>query len=159
MGYRFASILGKGIYCINKNETLQHAYYLMKDISTHHLPVVDSGNNIIGMLSERDILKSMKYQKHDKWSALEDVPEFYEGEIVEEHMSWPIQFIEQSASISQAADLLIEKKISALVVTHDKEPVGILTSNDLLRIIRDLPESELPSTIKSRLLSRSQPRV
>lgn len=123
------------IVCIHHKETMQQGYDLMKNIASRHLPVVDDTGSIVGMLSDRDIQRSMVKPEMDGWSPLPFVPSFSSDDLVQEFMSWPIQGIDHSSSIAEAAELLIEKKISCLIVTRDKKAVGIITSEDLLKLL------------------------
>lgn len=118
---------------VNRLDHLNHAYNLMQKISSRHLPVVDNNNQIIGMLSDRDLLRAMKKPVSSDWSAVPERPEFNTEDVVQEYMSWPIGVIEESAPLTQAAQIMLDRKISALVVTKDHSAVGIITTEDLLK--------------------------
>lgn len=118
---------------VNRLDHLNHAYNLMKKIKTRHLPVVDSHNQIIGMLSDRDLLRAMNKPLDTEWVAVPANPEFNPEDIVQQYMNWPIGTIDESAPLTQAAQMMIDSKISALVVTKDHAAVGIITTEDLLK--------------------------
>lgn len=120
------------IVYIKRMDTLEHAYKLLTKIGTRHLPVVDEKNEVIGMLSDRDVIRAMKKPVNSGWSALPPNPEFDPDDSVQEFMSWPIGTIDESASVVQAAELMLERKISALLVTRNSMAVGIVTTEDLL---------------------------
>ena len=44
-----------------------------------------------------------------------------------------------TASFSEAARLMVDHHIHWLVVTQGKEPVGIITSPDLLKVVAEQP--------------------
>lgn len=50
-------------------------------------------------------------------------------------MSWPIKSVSHDAELSQVIDLMIKEKISAVVVTLDKNSFGIVTHEDLLKVL------------------------
>lgn len=125
----------KGLICIHKKETMQQAFNLMKNISSRHLPVIDDDGAVVGMLSDRDIQRAMQNPQIEGWSALPVQPKFNPDDLVQEFMSWPIQTVDESFSIGQTAELLIEKKISSLVITKGEIAIGIVTTEDLLRVL------------------------
>lgn len=64
---------------------------------------------------------------------------------VSDIMSSPVETISRDASVSEAAEIMLEKNISALLVTTS--PPSIITSTDLLKsIARGGETSELPVT-------------
>ena len=44
-----------------------------------------------------------------------------------------------TASVAEVARIMVEQHIHRLVVTQGKDPVGIITSMDLLKMVADLP--------------------
>lgn len=127
------TVSAHGLVAINKNESMEYGYSVMKQISTRHLPVVDDDGTIIGMLSDRDFQRAMKVPETYHWSALEIKPEFIRDEIALEYMSWPIQYVDESTPITKAAEQMLENKISSLIVTRDRRAIGVVTTEDLLR--------------------------
>jgi CBS domain-containing protein len=52
-------------------------------------------------------------------------------------MTPAIHQVPVSASVAEAARIMIEHHIHRLIVTDGKEPVGIITSMDLLRVVAE----------------------
>ncbi len=50
-------------------------------------------------------------------------------------MTPAVQQVPASASVAEVARLMVEQHVHRLVVTEGKEPVGIVTSMDLLKLI------------------------
>lgn len=123
------------IVCIHKMKPIGDAYKIMKDFPSRHLPVVDDDNAIIGIVSDRDVKRAMRKIRIMGWSALDVEPQFNPEDLVLEFMSWPVQAIDKSKSVVEAAELMLEKKISCLIVTSEKNAVGIVTSDDLLKVL------------------------
>jgi acetoin utilization protein AcuB len=149
-------ISSHGLVGIHKREPIEHAYSVMKRISTRHLPVIDDDGTIVGMLSDRDFKRAMKVPDSRKWLATDREPEFDPNEIAMEYMSWPIQTIDESTAISKAAEKMIENKISSLIVTRNRQAVGVVTTEDLLKaLIKENKESEptLKENIKASIYS------
>ena len=60
-------------------------------------------------------------------------------------MSWPVETVEMNAPVRQLAEGMIDEKISAFLVTKsgsDAEVVGIVTSEDLLRLLAKILKDE-----------------
>lgn len=125
-------------------EEMSRAFQIMLQNRVRHLPVVDDDNAVIGVISERDFQRAMQGDK----------PQFAPGARVRDYMSWPVEAIDEWASIETAARTMIDKKISSLIVTRGKQIVGIVTTEDLLRALVDSatsPFEELKVEIKSAI--------
>lgn len=115
------------VVCIAKGSTIAEARLLMKEKRIHHLPVVDSENNIEGVLSSRD---------------LTDIPQ-YQSLPVEVLASYPVEFVTEGESLRTVALKMIEKKISSVLLTDaENAVVGIVTTNDLLFHLAELLKKE-----------------
>lgn len=139
-----------GLVAIHKRESIEQGYNVMKRIATRHVPVVDDDGTIIGILSDRDFQRAMKVPVERLWSVLDLKPEFCENALVMEYMSWPIQTVDESTSLTQAAEQMIENKISSLIVTRKKKAIGIVTTEDLLKALIK-PEQESLVSLKDNL--------
>lgn len=138
------------VACVNRLDSMAHAHHLMQKISTRHLPVLDQNGLVIGMISDRDVLRAMKKPLDSDWHAVPAVPEFDSDKIVQEYMSWPIGTIEESASLSDVAKIMLERKISALVVTKNERFTGIVTTDDLLRVLIE-DQKKTPGELKDQI--------
>ena len=89
----------------------------MDENRIRHLPVVNSSNEIIGMLSERDVTDMPRFQ---------DFP-------VNLFATSPVQYVTAATPLSTVALLMLEKKISAvLLCDSQKMAIGMITSDDIL---------------------------
>lgn len=118
-------------------ENLGTAYERMIQAHVRHLPVVDDNHGIIGIISDRDFQRAMQIDQPDFTSGLVAQAEFDPNARVRDFMSWPIEAIKDTASIADAARLMVTKKISALLVISEERVKGIVTSEDLLRSLFD----------------------
>ncbi len=118
-------------------------------------PVVDSQGHLIGVVSMTDIGRNLaepsdlipsrdsSFQRDDASDlTLDDLGQRYVEEravTVRDVMTPVVHQVPVTASVAQAARIMVEQHIHRLVVTQGKEPVGIITSMDLLKMLTDLP--------------------
>jgi predicted transcriptional regulator len=127
-------------------------YLVEREISG--APVVDSQGHLIGVVSMTDIGRSLaepsdltssrssSFYRDDVDLTLEDLGQRYVEEravTVRDVMTPTIHQVSVTASVAEVARIMVEQHIHRLVVTQGKEPVGIITSMDLLKMIADLP--------------------
>ncbi|MCP5502017.1 MAG: CBS domain-containing protein [Leptospiraceae bacterium] len=94
----------------------------------HHIPVVDMEQNIIGMISNKDVENYITIVQTIK---AKDKPV-----MAKEIMTHPIFSYYEDVSVVDAAKAMVDNKIHAIIVMNRKdEMVGILTSTDILRFV------------------------
>ncbi|NCN26155.1 CBS domain-containing protein [bacterium] len=128
---------------IEPRASISEAVNLMNSNSFRHLPVAD-GTKIVGIISERDIQRATKIEVDDLFSAKVVKESIDSNLIVADIMSWPVKTIEVSQPMVDAINLMIDQKVSSLLVVEDKHVVGIVTSHDFLGLLKDhLSNTEL----------------
>ena len=113
-------------------------------------PVVDNQGHLIGVVSMTDIGRHMaepsdfessrgsEFYRDVADEMLEDLGQRYveqSAATVRDVMTPVIHQIPVTATVADAARVMIRERIHRLVVTQGKEPVGIITSMDLLRVV------------------------
>lgn len=125
---------------IKWNESMRTAYQLMQSNRVRHLPVLSDSGEMIGMVSDRDVQRSMVSQiERPTGQILSDEKiEFDEGSQVRDYMSWPAKSIEMRTDLRRVAETMILEKVSSLLVCDGNRTVGIITVEDLLRVLMQL---------------------
>jgi CBS domain-containing protein len=118
----------KSLVSVRWDCSMQEAARLMQEKNIRHLPVVDQEGNLSGILSDRDVKRAM--DPH--------FPGFAKGTVAGDFMNWPVVSVEQNTPLAKAVKMMWEEKISALLVTRGGAVVGIITSEDMLRVLYDL---------------------
>ena len=124
-------LMGRDVKTLNHNDKLTIADELMRMDRIRHLPVIDEGEELVGIVSQRDLFRSalartLGYGERAQQKLMEQL-------LVKEVMSKPVETIGPDAPIAEAARLMSEKKIGCLVVTEGERIVGILTEGDFVR--------------------------
>ena len=111
------NIFKSNLICIKGGTTMREAGELMKEKRIRHLPIIDGSDRIVGMLSKTDLTDVAKFA---------DFP-------AELFATFPVQTLNVDSPLSLAALLMIEKKISSVILCdNNNTAVGIITSEDLL---------------------------
>jgi CBS domain-containing protein len=114
--------MSTAVITMKESDTLSAAQIEMQMAEIRHLPVVDQRGHVVGVLSDRDILRNL--------TKIDGKPT-----PVTQIMSRRVQTVKPSMLASEAATLLIEHKFGCLPVVGDNEQiVGIITDTDFLKI-------------------------
>jgi acetoin utilization protein AcuB len=108
-------LISNAIPYLHKSDTVYHALQLMNDYHVAHLPVVEN-ESYLGIISEEQLLQS------DEESPLTDL-QITDG-------STSVQANEHFLKAIQTA---VVNKLSIVPVVEEKQLLGIVTYNDLLR--------------------------
>lgn len=122
---RVKAALNKDIISLDKDLSVKSAIRLMvrKDIGS--VVVTEESGKPEGIVTERDILKSIAYGRTRPETKIEGI------------MSKPLITIEADATIGEAAEIMMKKKIRRLLVKQNDKYIGIITQRDLQRLMID----------------------
>lgn len=116
-------VMTTALTTIHPDEPVDTADLEMKLAAIRHIPVVGPKNRLVGVLSDRDLLRSLGGP---------------EGRAIADIMTRRVHTVRASEPASRAVDLLLEHKIGCVPVLGDQgELVGIVTETDFLRIARE----------------------
>lgn len=141
-------VMSKGLITVLITTPVVEAYSLMKKNNIRHLPVVDDAQKIVGMISDRDIQRCIRYDRHSQ-SRLLDLELNLDPEIkVYEAMSWPVETIPASTSVRDVALTMINSKFSSMIVEcEDSSRRGIITTDDMLKLLISMLDKD-PSRLR-----------
>lgn len=128
---RVKAFMSKDIVSIEKGLSIRSAIKTMvhRDVGS---VVITAHGKPIGIVTERDILKSLAYRK----AVRPDTP-------VEVIMSKPLISINSNMTVGGAAEMMAKHKIRRLLVKENGRYVGIVTQRDLQRAMTDTFKSLL----------------
>jgi len=152
MKHPASEIMTSKLMTVHFEAPVSEAYELMKKCKIRHLPIVDDDGAVVGLMSDRDVQRAMKPKKNA--ASIEDLSfEFDPSHEAKDFMSWPVRAVEQHESVIEVAQRMLDEKVSAfLVFTANRAPVGIVTTDDLLKLLISLLQKE-PSRLNYTLTS------
>jgi CBS domain-containing protein len=106
------------VVTIGQDATIEEARERCREIHARHLPIVEDGR-LVGIVSDRDLRAAVGSGR-----SL--------GTRVGQVMTTSCITLGPHARVSEAAELMVSNKISALPVLHEERLVGLLTLTDLL---------------------------
>ncbi|MCG6908626.1 MAG: CBS domain-containing protein [Deltaproteobacteria bacterium] len=120
---------GKKVVTIEKNARISEARAKMTRHNIRHLPVVDSGNRLIGMVSDRDIRSATPYPSDRKG----DTPEMVAPLTIADIMVESPYHISTRHTLQDVLLLFESVKVGAFpIVDDDRKIIGIISDRDML---------------------------
>jgi acetoin utilization protein AcuB len=105
---------------VNEQTTVEEALAIMEERRLRHLPVLEQGESLVGIVSEKDLLR-----------AGSDVP-------VDRVMTPEVITVTEYTAIEEAARIMVDHRISSLPVLRSGRLVGIITETDLFKVFLEL---------------------
>jgi acetoin utilization protein AcuB len=108
------------------------ALELMHEKKVSRLPVLDQHGNLVGIVSEGDLL----YASPSPATTLNvwEIHSLLAKLKVDKVMTRPVITVTEDTPIEEAARIMVEKKIGGLPVMNEKTVVGIITVADIFKV-------------------------
>ncbi len=119
---------------LERNDRLSTADNVMRLGRIRHMPVLEDGN-LVGLVTQRDLfrgalLKALGYGSKAEQTMLDTLA-------VKEVMATDLVTIAPDATLQEAAQIMIERKIGCIPVVENEKLVGILTEGDFVALVAD----------------------
>lgn len=122
-------LMHRGLITCRQDASLGQVAVLLSQHHVHALVVVDRDRRPVGLISDFDLLAG-------EWlSADSESLSVMKGLTAGDLMSHPIESVEATVSLSEAARLMLGKDISRLMVTEDGKPAGMIAGSDFVASI------------------------
>jgi CBS domain-containing protein len=118
----------RGVITVTTDIPVKEVAYLMANQHVSGIAVIDHTGEIIGVISEMDMLKTVNDE------SLLDGP-------VESIMNYYVQSVKPTTSLKVAAEMMMEHGFHRLMVLSESgvgasnRPIGILSASDIVKII------------------------
>lgn len=113
--------------------SIQDAQELMKKEHVHRLPVLDKNGKLVGVISEKDILKAAP-SPASTLSAYE-TNYLLNKLTVKKIMSRNPVTITKDTTVEDAATIMIDQDLSCLPVLEEGKLIGIVSKSDLFKLL------------------------
>ena len=126
-----ADLMSTALITAKPKDLILRAEEDMAVADIRHLPIVDDRNHLVGIVSNRDLLRAVGSGKR---------------RLIGEVMTSKVRVVRPHTPAREAAQLMISHKIGALPVVGDEmELVGIITETDFLQVaVRALGGTPIP---------------
>ncbi len=137
------------LVAIRATTAFPEGFRIMRERGIRHLPVVDEGGKLIGIVTQTDLL-------HASPSTTTTLSVFEMSYLlanlhVREVMSSPVITVSEDAPLEEAARLMVERKIGCLPVMRDGDLVGMITETDIFEVFVEVlggEEASLRVTVR-----------
>jgi len=128
-------MMTKEVATLELNDKLRIADDVMKLGRIRHMPVLDDEQQIVGIVSQRDLFRGalarcIGYGDYAQQKLLDQL-------VVKEVMTRNVATVSPYAPLHQAARLMLERKIGCVVVADEGRLMGILTESDFVKMYAD----------------------
>jgi CBS domain-containing protein len=130
MENKLEKIFSRNLITIADTENIFEADQIMTKRNIRHLPVLDKDGYLVGLLSKSDYMGLLHLDVDLKKIKVRDL------------MSSPVKTFSVRASLRSVAQLFVAQKINCGLVMDNNEIVGIVTSEDLLRLMAENDDLE-----------------
>lgn len=121
---------------INPEASVVEASELMKKEKVHRLPVLDRDKNLVGVISEKDILFATPSPASSL--SIHEMAYLLSKLTVRKLMTKNPVTISRTTTVEEAARLMVDQDLSCLPVVEDGKLVGIVSKSDMFKILLEL---------------------
>lgn len=149
-------IMKTGVVSIRDDGTVEQAVKLMLDNHISALPVLDSDDRLVGLISEGDLMRRMRDSaapRRSWWLELfsgeGDARDYVKARShkVADVMTRDLVTANEDTPVSEIAGTLETRRIKRVPVIRDGKIVGIVSRADLVRALARSTDGKLPSPV------------
>lgn len=125
-------LMTEGVFAVGVNDDLETIQTLMEERSIRHAPVVGEGGILLGLVSQRDLIRnSLRAQALPPTAMAAAMQMTTAGEI----MTPNVVTAAPDQDIREAARVMLDNKYGCLPVVEGTRLVGIVTESDFVRFL------------------------
>jgi CBS domain-containing protein len=141
-------IMSTKVSAVPPSAPVEEVLRIMVESKTALVLVVDEEGNVLGVVTDHDLMYKAKpllipprsvieriKGHHDAWEKFRSELRKALGETAGEIMSTPPFTVEETMPVSQLAELMIERNLKQVPVVANGRLVGIVTRADILRAL------------------------
>ncbi len=130
-------IMTTNLVTVSKKESVEEIRAYFSNNNFHHIPVVEEGSKLIGIISKQDFLCAAQ--------VVESIQKQYSTDpqiTAEDMMTQNPLSLDPDDTVGLAADIFLSNKLHALPIVEDDQLVGMITTHDLLKYSFNMPVNE-----------------
>lgn len=131
-------LMTRGVKTLGPSGNLAEASDLMTQHRVRHVPIVDSDSQILGLVSQRDLLRGALGGGTELPSSIQHA--YLRSIGVTEVMIETVEIVTPDTPIREAARRMLDGKIGSQLVVEGDRLVGILTEHDFVRYVHSILE-------------------
>ncbi|WP_456467726.1 CBS domain-containing protein [Archaeoglobus sp.] len=126
-------VMNPDVITVRRFDTAAKALSVMRSHGIDRVVVVDENNKVIGILTGKDVIdRVISPRKRARMGDSSGEKEKTLSIMVESIMSSPVISVGRNDSVAEVIDLMVENRISSVVVTREGIPDGIVIKKDIL---------------------------
>lgn len=147
MNKKISEIMKKDVYTVSDEATIKEVLQVLVDSKTSGLPIVNSKQQVVGFISDGDIMKFIAKQNPRIIDMTSFITVWYDTESFEKKLhdlmdlsvmelaTTKLVSVDTDYDIDEVAKVLGEKKIKKVPVLEDGKLAGVISRSDILRYI------------------------
>ena len=139
---RVRDLMTADVLVVGPDDSVTKLRDLMADKHIRHIPVVVDEDDLIGVVSDRDLLSRALGSDTDLPLSLQ--AELLDADKVRDVMTWDVETVEVDEDVTIAAQVMLDNKYGCLPVLEEGKLAGILTESDFVRFVATSAESGAP---------------
>ena len=130
---RVRDLMTRSVRTLGQNDKLSAADALMKTERIRHLPVIDENGRLVGIVSQRDLFLSALVRALGFGSTAHD--RTLSILLVKEVMTEDVVTTTPEALVTEAARVMVARKIGCLPVIEGQALIGIISESDIVTAV------------------------
>jgi CBS domain-containing membrane protein len=124
-------IMSTDVFTLDRNDKLSIADDLMKQQRIRHIPVLNVDGDLCGILTQRDLFRGILLRALGYGSRAEE--KMLDSLSIKDAMHDEVFTTTPESTLSDAADLLLSKKVGCLPVVDGERLVGMISEADFVK--------------------------
>jgi CBS domain-containing protein len=129
--FKARDFMTRSVICTREDMPIYDAIRILSNRNLTALPVVDADLRLVGLVSEKDVLRIL-YEKEDRLERT-----------VGDYMTRKIISFDVNANLIYICDCLMEHPFRRVPITEHGRLVGIASTSDVIRAILKLKHQEV----------------
>jgi CBS domain-containing protein len=155
MAIKASDIMSRNVITAAPDDTIRQIAKIFVEHAISAVPICDDKDHVLGIISEGDILLPLRrsaVQRRTRWldllaegdSLSQDFIDYLKetGRHADQLMTKDVISATEETSLSELAELMVDRKIKRIPILHDGHLVGIVSRADIVKALANNPDAE-----------------